>query len=375
MRKNNRFNITAILLTATLIFACFSLTISSANEMFVSARSAALYEPQNGIFIFEKNKDTRLPMASTTKIMTALVAIENGNLEEKIKIDPRAIGIEGSSLYLQSGEEISLEDLIYAVLLRSANDAAAAIAYKISGSIEDFAALMNDRAAQLGLTDTNFTNPHGLDDEMHYTTAHDLAIIAAAALKNETFKKIASTYKTTIESTDGTKRLVANHNKLLLLYDGAIGVKTGFTKRSGRCLVGAAERDGLLLVSVTIDAPDDWNDHMRMLDLGFSLYEYRAFAAPEEYSYTLPVVGADIDMVTVKNAHGIGAVMEKDAAKIKAVIKLSPYLAAPISKGDIVGRVLFLQDGKEIGHIDLIATESAALKKGKGFFDIFRKKD
>ena len=375
MKRNNRFSIAAALLIGALLFGVFSLMISATDELSVSARAAALYEPENGKFIFEKNKNARLPMASTTKIMTALIAIENADLTEKVKIDPRAIGIEGSSLYLENGEELSLEDLVYAVMLRSANDAAAAIAYRISGSIEDFAALMNERARALGLRDTHFTNPHGLDDEDHYTSAGDLAIIAASAVKNETFKKIASTYKKTIENSAGTRRLLVNHNKLLLLYDGAIGMKTGFTKRSGRCLVGAAERDGVTLVSVTINAPDDWNDHKRMLDLGFSLYEARELAAPGEYSYTLPVVGSDTEAIIAKNISRLTKIREKSAPEIQATVKLSRYVAAPIQKGDILGRVIFTENGTEIGWVDIVAAEGAMIKKEKHFFDIFRKKD
>lgn len=375
MKRNNGRSVIAALLVGTLIFALLSLITAATGDISVSARAATLYEPENGKFIFEKNKGIRLPMASTTKIMTALVAIENGDLSKKVTVDPRAVGIEGSSLYLQNGEELSLEDLIYAVMLRSANDAAAAVAYEISGSIEAFSALMNKKAAELSLSDTNFTNPHGLDDEEHYTTAHDLAIIAAAAVRNETFKKIASTYKKTIENSEGTKRLLVNHNKLLMLYDGAVGMKTGFTKRSGRCLVGAAERDGVTLVSVTINAPDDWNDHIRMLDLGFSLYEYRELAAEGEYSYSIPVIGSQTEKVTVKNLDSIGRVMEKNASEVEAVVKLLRYTAAPVVKGDILGRVIFMQDGEEIAHLNLFATSDAKEKKDKSLFDIFRKKD
>ena len=209
-------------------------------------------------------------MASTTKIMTALVAIESSPLDKNVMISDMAIGTEGSSLYLKKGEIMSMSDLLMGLMLRSANDAAAAIAYEISGSIEAFADKMNEKAASIGVTDTHFTNPHGLDDENHYTTAADLAIITAEALKNDTFLEIVSTEKCIIKNFDGEARLLTNHNKLLSLYDGAIGVKTGFTKKSGRCLVGAAERDGMRLIAVTINAPDDWNDHEALFDFGFS---------------------------------------------------------------------------------------------------------
>jgi D-alanyl-D-alanine carboxypeptidase len=161
-------------------------------------------------------------------------------------------------------------DLLFGLMLRSANDAAAAIAYEISGSIEAFADKMNEKAESLGLTDTHFTNPHGLDDKEHYTTARELAIITGEALKNDTFLQIVSTKKQIITNSDGESRLLINHNKLLNMYENTIGVKTGFTKKSGRCLVGAAERDGVRLITVTINAPDDWKDHTALFDYGFS---------------------------------------------------------------------------------------------------------
>ena len=272
MWSNYNFYI-AIILIATLLFSF--LTIYSFGEnveskISVSAHSAALYQPETNTFLYSKNADLRMPMASTTKIMTALVALEESSLDEIIIIDDRAVGIEGSSAYLKSGEAFTMEELLYALLLQSANDAAVAIANHIGGSSEGFAGLMNEKACSLGLEDTHFTNPHGLNDEAHYTTAYDLAKIAAQALKNEKFKEIVSTYKKTFLN-DERSRTYVNHNKLLNLYEGCIGVKTGFTRQSGRCLVGAAERDGALLISVTLSAPNDWNDHKTLWNYGFSL--------------------------------------------------------------------------------------------------------
>ena len=268
--KNPRERIIIIAIFLILIFIFYATAVFSASGPSVSAKAAALYDAASNSFLYTKNADTRLPMASTTKIMTALVAIESSPLDKNVMISDMAIGTEGSSLYLKKGEIMSMSDLLMGLMLRSANDAAAAIAYEISGSIEAFADKMNEKAASIGVTDTHFTNPHGLDDENHYTTAADLAIITAEALKNDTFLEIVSTEKCIIKNFDGEARLLTNHNKLLSLYDGAIGVKTGFTKKSGRCLVGAAERDGMRLIAVTINAPDDWNDHEALFDFGFS---------------------------------------------------------------------------------------------------------
>ena len=269
--KDNREKIIAILIIATLIFSLFTIYAYSAQrkEIRVSAKAAALYNPETGTFIYKKNENAHLSMASTTKIMTAIIAIENSDLDKVITVDNRAIGVEGSSIYLKNGEEISIKSLLYALMLRSANDAAAALAYEISGSIEDFSILMNDKVRELGLCDTNFENPHGLDSPSHYTSAHDLAVISANAISNPTFKEICSARKVKIESSLET-RILINHNKLLSLYEGCIGIKTGYTKKSGRSLVSAAEKDSQTLICVTINAPDDWNDHKRLFDFGFS---------------------------------------------------------------------------------------------------------
>lgn len=269
--KDNREKIFAILIIAALIFSLFTIFVYSApgREIRISAKAAALYNPQTDTFLYSKNENTRLPMASTTKIMTAVVAVENSELDKIITVDDRAIGIEGSSVYLKNGEELSMESLLYALLLRSANDAAAAIAYEIADSIEAFSDMMNKKAESLGLYDTSFENPHGLDAENHYTTARDLAILSAYAISNPIIKEICSSKKKIIESSLES-RLIINHNKLLNLYDGCIGIKTGYTKKSGRSLASAAEKYGHTLVCVTINAPDDWNDHKRLFDFGFS---------------------------------------------------------------------------------------------------------
>ena len=269
--KDNREKIFAILIIATLIFSLFTIYAYSAqkSEIKISAKAATLYDPETNTFLYKKNENLHLSMASTTKIMTAIVAIENADLNKIITVDDRAIGIEGSSIYLKTGEEISIESLLYALMLRSANDAAAALAYEISGSIEDFSCLMNEKASELGLCDTNFENPHGLDSDNHYTSAHDLSIISAYAISNPTLRQICSARKARIESSLET-RIIINHNKLLSLYDGCIGIKTGYTKKSGRSLASAAEKDGRTLICVTINAPDDWNDHKKLFDFGFS---------------------------------------------------------------------------------------------------------
>jgi len=329
------------------------------NAVSVSASSAVVIEASGGTVIYEKDADTRRPMASTTKIMTALCAIESGRLDEIVTVAPEAVGVEGSSVYLKAGDKISLMSLVKALLLESANDAAEAIAIAISGSVDAFATLMNDKAAELGLVNTHFTNPHGLSDENHYTTARELATLAAYAMQNGVFRSVASTVSEKIECGDGF-RMLTNHNKMLRIYDGAIGVKTGFTKDSGRCLVSAAERDGLMLVAVTLDAPDDWNDHKAMLDLGFDRLCRRVLIHEGEFAAIIPCLMGERSKVRITSREGLSVILPRECEEIISKVILPHYLWAPIEKGDTVGRLEFYCGGRLIGGINLYADESVA---------------
>lgn len=249
----------------------FSLLITqNAIAVDLSARAAALIDGKSGKVLFEKNKDERLPMASTTKIMTGLLACESKKMKKVVTVSPVASGTEGSSLWLEPGEKQTLENLTYGLMLRSGNDAAVAIAEYLGGSTEAFALMMNERAKKIGVQNTGFQNPNGLDAEGHFTTAYDLALISREAMKNKKFRKIVSTKSKTIpwESSEWDRSLT-NHNKMLWRYEGCNGIKTGFTKKSGRCLVTSAKRGKTELICVTLNAPDDWNDHTKMLDYGF----------------------------------------------------------------------------------------------------------
>ena len=359
MKKDNKWIYIALLLLIATIFSF--LTIYAFGEhrganISISAKSAVLYQPETKKIIFEKDADKRLPMASTTKIMTALIALDNCKLDEIVQIDDRSVGIEGSSAYLTAGEALTMEELLYALLLQSANDSAVAIAYYIGGSIDAFAGIMNEKAASLGLSNTHFTNPHGLDDNDHYTTASDLAIIAAEAIRNNKFKEIVSTYKKSFTNGEKTRTYV-NHNKLLRLYDGCIGVKTGFTKKSGRCLVGAAEKDGLTFISVTLNAPSDWDDHSSLLNYGFSSLERITFADAMDHIYKLPVIDGDQSHISVVNTEGASIITERTEREIQEHVRLTRYAIAPIHKGDILGEIIYTVDGKEAARIPLVATK------------------
>lgn len=319
--------------------------------------------------LWAQNANERRGPASTTKIMTALVAAESMPLSTKVTVTKESVGIEGSSVYLTEGEVFTLEELLCCTLLESANDAATAVAIAVSGSIEEFAALMNEKCAELGLRDTHFTNPHGLDHEEHYTTARELGIIAAAALENEALKKIFSTYKMTVSAPDEGVRMLINHNRLLKSIEGCIGVKTGYTKSNGRCLVSAAERNGLRLIAVTLNDGNDWHDHTEMLEAGFAAYErvnltdHTSIALPE-----ISVTDGEQSRVRTAFAEDVYVTLPKSGAKISCRIENITSLPAPVTRGQKAGEVIFLCEGEEIARIKLITAYAAAKKKEKGFW-------
>ena len=339
----------------------------------VSAKSAILIEASSGDVVYEKNAHERLPMASTTKIMTALVALENCDPDKKFVIPAEATGIEGSSAYLKEGETLTMRELLMCLMLESANDAATAIALLTAGGVPEFAEMMNEKAEGLGLCNTHFENPHGLDSKDHYTTAEDLAKLAAYALGNETFRETVSTKNATVTLHDGEGvRMLSNHNSLLRSYDGAIGVKTGFTKTSGRCLVSAAERDGVTMIAVTLSAPDDWNDHRAMLDYGFSKYTNVKLAVPEQFTCVLPIAGAaGSENVTCTNTGSFSlTVKNEDAERISTRIETNGLLFAPCDEGSEVGHVVFSLDGKTLGTLPLITLTAATVpQKEKSILD------
>lgn len=340
-------------------------------DIATSAGSAVLLDASGSSIhaLWAQNADTRRGPASTTKIMTALVAAEKMPLSTKITVPKEAVGIEGSSVYLTEGEVFTLEELLCCTLLESANDAATAIAIAVGGDIEGFAALMNEKCAELGLVDTHFTNPHGLDDDDHYTTARELGIIAAAALESEALRKIFSTYKMTVAAPDGGVRLLINHNRLLRSIEGCIGVKTGYTKSNGRCLVSAAERNGLRLIAVTLDDGNDWHDHTVMLEAGFEAYErvelceYTGIELPE-----IAVIDGEQSRVRTAFTEKIYVTLPRIGAKIDYKIESIPSLSAPVSRGQDAGEIIVTCEGKEIARIPLVTAYAAAKKKEKGFW-------
>ncbi|WP_110113016.1 D-alanyl-D-alanine carboxypeptidase family protein [Bacillus sp. CGMCC 1.16541] len=242
----------------------------------VSAHNAVLIEQQSGRVLYDKGAHEKQRIASITKIMTAILAIESGKIDEVVKVGPNAVGVEGSSLYLVEGEKIKLKDLVYGLMLRSGNDSAVAIAEAVGGSVDGFVYLMNQKAEEIGMTNSHFANPHGLDDhEDHFSTAYDMAILTRYAMQNEIFKEVSGTKLYRMPHPEEKwDRVWKNKNKLLTnLYPYATGGKTGYTKRAKRTLVTTASKDGLDLIAVTLNAPGDWNDHISMYESAFSSYK------------------------------------------------------------------------------------------------------
>jgi serine-type D-Ala-D-Ala carboxypeptidase (penicillin-binding protein 5/6) len=244
------------------------------QDLAPGAQAAILYDATSGRILYQKNADKEMLIASLTKIMTAIIAIENGKMNELVTVGPDAAGVEGSSIYLKQGEKIPLSTLLYGLMLRSGNDAAVAIAEHIGGSLEGFVYMMNEKAAYLGMVHTHFVNPHGLDMPGHYSSARDLAILTAYALKNPIFQEIVKTeVKTVPWPGEKWHRKFYNKNKMLRFYKWADGVKTGYTKKARRTLVSSATKDGHQLITVTLNDGDDWKDSMNMLEYGFNHYD------------------------------------------------------------------------------------------------------
>lgn len=363
MQKNSIVRALCVLICCAICTGVLCLGTEAVNTKIVPAapvyaEGAVLMEAESGRVLYEQHAHTRMPMASTTKIMTALVVLERCDLQSTVCVDERAIGTEGSSVYLYPGELLTTEQLLFALMLSSANDAAAALAYEAAGSIEAFAALMNQKAAELGLQNTHFANPHGLDAQGHYTTAYDLACLTAYALENEDFLRIVSTQKKVIPLNDRQgARVLRNHNRLLSSFDGCIGVKTGFTKKSGRCLVSAAERDGVRLVCVTLDCPDDWRTHTALLESGFDAFERVLLTTANTYVATIPVVGGTQDALYLQADRQVAVTLPKSRGEIGFYVEARHFLYAPVAAGTYAGDAVWTLDGEEIARTPLFTIQ------------------
>ena len=328
----------------------------------VSARRAYVLDAVSGRELFSRNEDQRSLIASTTKIMTALIICEQCNVLDRMRIPKEAVGIEGSSMYLKEGEVLTLQELLYGLMLSSGNDAAVALAIYCGGTVEGFAELMNDKARILGLTGTHFENPNGLDSPGHYSTARDLSVLAAYAMKNPIFYKTVSA-----KSVKVGERCLTNHNKLLWKLEGADGVKTGFTKAAGRILVSSATRQGRRIIGVTIDAPDDWNDHCQLLNEGFTRYQNRQIVQAGQCVGTLTVLGGESGCVQVLAAENFSYALAQEESPV-LVLPGPGFVYAPAVAGADAGFAYMLINGNAIGKVPVVyggtVEQNAAEQKG-----------
>lgn len=313
----------------------------------ISAESAIVVDATTGRVLFEKNADRRSLIASTTKMMTALVVCEQCNVLDRMRIPKEAVGIEGSSLYLQEGEILTVQDLLYGMMLQSGNDAAVALAIYCGGTVEGFVELMNDKARCLNLENTHFENPSGLDAPGHYSTARDLAKLAAYAMENPIFYQTVSTKTVTFGN-----RTVQNHNKLLWQLDGADGVKTGYTRAAGRTLVSSATRNGRRLIAVTLRDADDWSDHRQMLTDGFSGFQLCQIIRTGETVGSVPVVGGTEETVQVTAAESFDYALAP-GEKTEIVFSGPGFVYAPVTENASAGIAYICLNGKVIGKIPI----------------------
>lgn len=331
-----------------IFFLCFMLLLNGlwvrpvrAEGLDVSAKAACLMERDSKRVLYQKNAQMKLPMASTTKVMTALLAVENCDLNQTLTVPPEASGIEGSSIWLSPGEKLTVEELLYGLMLSSGNDAAMTLALHMGGSVEGFAAMMNDKAKALGANDTNFVTPNGLHDENHYTTAYDLALISAYAMSNGDFQRIVGTKTKTIPWEAGQwDRSLKNKNKILWQYEGGNGVKTGYTSNAGKCLVSAANREDMQLIGVVLNCGDMFPESQRMLDYGFDHYEMMTLYDQEQSFGKMPVADGVLSQVEFVAEGTVRLpVTAEEKASVKTDMKLDSGLTAPVKQGQEIGQV------------------------------------
>ena len=353
-----------LFLLSSLLFlnaVCPAFALPSAAAPDVLAGGYILMEQGERVALCSLNADRQLSPASTTKIMTCLVVLERCALTEDVTVLEEGCGVEGSSAYLRPGEHLTVEELLYCLMLRSANDAAQTLALYTAGSIEEFARLMNEKAEELGLSGTHFANPHGLSAEGHYTCAKDLALLTCAALENPTFEKIVSTKSIVIGSGENS-RYLTNHNKLLFSLEGCIGVKTGYTMEAGRCLVSACRREETTLVCVTLSCKNDWISHTELYQYGFKTI--KRFTLPEE-SFTVPYAGSDIPVAVTHSSYSFLASPD-DHVTFETVCPHMLY--APIKEGENVGYISVLLNGAEIAQVEVCSTEERVESPKKNIF-------
>lgn len=349
-----------LLCCAVMAFFAPQAKAEESEQVESSARSAILMERETGKVLLAHNERERLPMASTTKVMTALMTLEYGRLDEVVTVGRNAYGVPGTSIYLNLGEKITLRDLLYGLMLASGNDAAMAIAEHIGGDVETFCRMMTERAAQLGCTDTVFLTPHGLPKDGHFTTAYDLALIAQEAMKHDLFREIVSTRRASIPWEGRSyQRILNNKNKLLSTYEGATGIKTGYTKAAGRCLVFGAKRDGLEVIGVVLRCSDWFDEAARLMDAAFERYEMFTAFEEGETVRVLPVEEGTQETVCVLCGGRLAAAIPKGTVPVLE-FDLPETALAGQEEGSVVGEARLVYDGQTLAAVPLVLGETLA---------------
>ena len=354
---------TCLLRTAAALFAAVLLYPASAEA--ICADKAILMDGITGRVLYEKRPDERSLIASTTKIMTALLICENCNVLQQVRIPRAAVGIEGSSMYLQEGEVLMVQELLYGLMLSSGNDAAVALAIHCSGNVEAFAQLMNEKAKLLGLSGTHFANPHGLDGADHFSTARDLAILSSYAMENPIFAQTVSTKNVTVDT-----RFLTNHNKLLWQVEGADGVKTGFTKAAGRILVSSAKRQGRRLICVTINDGDDWADHKQLYEQGFADFSMTNIVTCGQRMGSVSVFGGEVESVNVMAAEDFSFALAA-GEQVTFSLSVKEFAYAPVVANASAGYAYVCVDGKPVGKLPVVFEKTVEFlpQPKRGFWD------
>lgn len=329
----------------------------------LSSLSAVVYQPDSELILFEKDADIPRPMASTTKLMTALLAAQYLDPDSTVRVPAAALPVEGSQIGLKVGDVVTVRDLLVGLLLASGNDTANVLALLMADSLPAFAAMMNEKAAALGMVNSHFVTPSGLDGEGHAASARDMALLGAAVLEQPLLAQLCATKSTRI-TVSGICYTVKNHNKLLSLYDDCIGLKTGFTKKSGRCLVSAAQRDGVTLVVVTLHGGDYWNDHMALYEYAFPLVE--RVTVPSAPLATCAVIGGMVNTVSLV-AEELPTCVRRVGEEIACSVEKPPYLWAPIAADQVVGQVVYTIDERTVATVSLYATDEVAARPVPGW--------
>ncbi len=328
----------------------------------VLADAALLLDGRTGKVLFDKNGRRKMAPASTTKVMTAILAIERGNLEDVVQVSRRAASLSGSTMGLRAGQRYTLRELLAGLLLRSGNDAAVAIAERVGGSVEDFVDMMNDKAIDIGAVNTHFTNPHGLDNPNHYTTVEDMALMTRYAMRLPVFADLVGTKEQSVEPEDRKgEQILRNTNRLLWLYSWVDGVKTGTTGRAGQCLVASATRDGQRLIAVVFHSRNRWEDAVQLLDFGYKNFVSVHVASPGEQVETVRVRGGEVGRLPVVVGEELAVALPRRAGEVPVVqmqVEVDSVLNAPLYRGQLLGTVYALSDGKVVGHAPLVAAES-----------------